>query len=83
MPQPANRRTWCAADLGRAQGDAELAVAGGVHPADRAGVAAAVHALDLGDQLDRDLVGVPPTAAEGCSAAASRGRWRRRACRRR
>src|SRR5690606_24814334 len=38
------------ADLGGAQRDAPLAVAVGVEPPDRSGVAAAVHALDLGDQ---------------------------------
>ncbi len=35
---------------GAAQGDAEFAVLGGVHPADRAGVPAAVHLLQLGDR---------------------------------
>ena len=79
MPQPANSRTWCRLDLGRAQGDAELAVAVGVHPADRAGVAAAVHALDLGDQLDRHL---GRGAADRGRRVQRRGqlerRWRRR-----
>ena len=40
-------------DGARAQGDAPLAVAAGVHPAHRPGVAAAVHPLDLGDQRGR------------------------------
>ena len=41
------------AEQGAAQADAELAVLGGVHPADRAGVPAAVHLLELGDRGDR------------------------------
>ena len=57
MPQPANSRTVVPVELRGAQRDAPLAVAGGVHPADRAGVAAAVHLLDLGDQRGRDRGG--------------------------
>ena len=75
-----------AVELGRAQGDAPLAVAGGVHPADRAGVAAAVHALDLGDQVGRDRRwGCRRRRPRGAAPrrAAARRRWPRRARRRR
>ena len=72
MPQPANSRTVSPCDLGGAQGDAPLAVAVGVHPADRAGVAAAVHALDLGDQVrSRPRWACRRPRRDGCSAAAS------------
>ena len=50
-------------ELGAAQRDPPLAVAGGVHPADRPGVAAAVQALDLAD--DRHRRGGRGTAHRG------------------
>ena len=56
-----------------AQGDAELAVLGGVHPADRARVPAAVQALELGDRLERPLATArrrPP--ASGAAARPAR-----------
>ena len=50
MPQPANSRAAVVpGQLGAAQRQPELAVAAGVEPAHRAGVAAAVHALELAD----------------------------------
>src|SRR5690606_27771712 len=57
--------------LGTPQRDAELAVAVAVHPADRTGVPAAVHAFELGAERARGVAGVPPTAAVGCTADAS------------
>ena len=60
------------AQQGAAQGDAELAVFGRVHPADRAGVPAAVHLLELGDRACGGRAsGSPPTAGVGCSMPAS------------
>ena len=56
-------------DRGAAQRDAELAVAVRVDPADRSGVAAAVHALELADDGERAL---------GRRAAHRRGRVQRR-----
>ena len=44
MPPPGEQMGRAVAQQRRAQGDAELAVLGGVHPADRARVPAAVHA---------------------------------------
>jgi sulfate permease, SulP family len=58
MPQPARSRTSSpleASTAGAAQRDAELAVAVPVDPADRPGVAAAVHALELADHRQRAL----------------------------
>ena len=51
MPQPANSRARGPSSSRAAQRDAPLAVALGVDPADRARVPAAVHALQLADQL--------------------------------
>ena len=44
-----------AVDLGAPQGDAPFPVAARVHPADRAGIAAAVHSLKLADEFHRRL----------------------------
>ena len=61
-----------AAQQRAAQGDAELAVAGGVGPADGPGVPAAVQALQRGDQLEcAARRGSPPTAGVGCISPAS------------
>ena len=57
MPAPANsriRRRVVRVGLAAAQRDAPLAVAGRVHPADRSAEPAALHALDLTDQVARD-----------------------------
>ena len=64
------------AQQGAAQGDAELAVLGRVHPADRAGVPAAVHALELGDR--RGGRG-PGLAADGRGRVQHPGQLDRRA----
>ena len=45
------------AELATAQGQGPFAVALGVDPADRAGVAAPVHALNFGDQVPGDVGG--------------------------
>ena len=50
------------AEEGAAEGDAEFAVLGRVHPADGGGVPAAVHALELGDRSSRRGPGL---AADG------------------
>ena len=68
MPQPANRRTGLPSISAERSAMPELAVAVGVHPADRAGVAAAVHALDLGDQLHRHLGGRAADGGRGVQA---------------
>ena len=60
MPQPANRRAVRSRSRRAAQRDAELAVLGRVHPADGARVPAAVHALELGDRLDRAVARLAP-----------------------
>ncbi len=52
MPQPATSRARFPVELRAAQRDAPLAVAVGVHPADRARVPLPVHRLELADQLD-------------------------------
>ena len=75
MPQPANSRTVVPATSARAQRDAPLAVAGGVHPADRAGVPAPAHALDLVDQRDRGRGG---RAADGRRGVQRLGQLQRR-----
>lgn len=55
-----------------AQGDAPRAVTARVHPADRPGIATAVHVLEARRSgSTARAVGVPPTAADGCSEAAS------------
>ena len=72
MPAPANR--WAVRSRSRAlrEGDAELAVLGGVHPADRARRTS----RDPGPRARRSPAsarsrGSPPTAGVGCSSPAS------------
>ena len=66
IPPPAKRRAAGAVDLGAADGHRPRAVAGGVDPSHRAAVAAAVEALDRGDELDAPSSrGCPPRAGVG------------------
>ena len=60
-----------AAQQRAAKRDAELAVAGGVGPTDRARVPAAVEPLERRDQPSATSPGSPPTAGVGCSTPAS------------
>ena len=64
MPAPATQAGAGAVELGAAQRDRPLAVAAGVDPADRAGVAAAVEAFERADGVERG----------GAGRAADRGR---------
>ena len=55
MPQPAYSRSVLRSTSAAAQRDPQLAVAAGVDPADRPGVPAAVHPLELADDRERPL----------------------------
>jgi len=53
-----------------AEGDAELAVLSGVHPANGPGVPAAIQALEFGDRLERPLARLTPASAKSLGIAA-------------